>query len=86
VRIGKVAKQGCPLCQDTLEQVNQLACPACEVSVVDLQDEQGIRRAQELGVTSVPAVAVDGKLAGCCQGRGPRKEMLVQAGLGQAIN
>jgi predicted DsbA family dithiol-disulfide isomerase len=54
--------------------------------VVDLQDEQGIRRAQELGVTSVPAVAVDGKLAGCCQGRGPRKEMLVQAGLGQAIN
>ena len=43
------------------------------------------RRAQSLGVRSVPAVAIDGELAGCCAGRGPEEAALRAAGLGQAL-
>ena len=67
----EVFSAGCPLCNDTLEMVNRMACPSCEVTVVDMQDIKGATRARELGVTSVPAVAVNGELAGCCAGRGP---------------
>ena len=42
-------------------------------------------RARELGVKSVPAVAVNGKLASCCDGNGPDVASLQAAGLGQPI-
>lgn len=81
----EVFSAGCPLCKDTVELVNRLACRSCEVTVVDMQDIKGSTRALELGVASVPAVAVDGKLAGCCVGRGVDEATLRGAGLGQAI-
>jgi len=81
----EVFSAGCPLCKDTVELVNRLACPSCDVTVVDMQDITGASRALELGVKAVPAVAVDGKLAGCCLGRGVDAAALRAAGLGQAI-
>lgn len=81
----EVFSAGCPLCRETVEQVRQLACPSCEIEVVDMHGIAGLTRARELGVRSVPAVAVDGKLAGCCAGRGPDLETLQAAGLGQPI-
>ncbi len=42
-------------------------------------------RAKSLGVRSVPAVVVDGKLADCCAGRGPDDATLRQAGLARPI-
>ena len=42
-------------------------------------------RAKSLGVCSVPAVVIDGKLADCCSGRGPDEKVLRAAGLGQAL-
>jgi hypothetical protein len=39
-------------------------------SVLDLHDPQGAGRAKGLGIRSVPAVVIDGKLADCCTGRG----------------
>jgi hypothetical protein len=53
--------------------------------VLDMQDAQIARRAKDLGVRSVPAVAIDGKLASCCSGRGVDIQVLRDAGLGRAL-
>ena len=63
--------------------VRRLACPSCEVAVLDMKDPAVAARAKALGVRSVPAVAVDGQLAGCCAGRGPDEAALRAAGLGR---
>ncbi|MCK5193290.1 MAG: thioredoxin family protein [Desulfobulbaceae bacterium] len=81
----EVFSAGCPLCEDAVKLVNSLACPSCDVTVVDMKDIQGMTRARELGVKSVPAVAINGKLADCCAGRGPDEATLRGAGLGQPI-
>ncbi len=81
----EVFSAGCPLCKDTVEMVNRLACLSCDVTVVNMQEIQGATRARELGVKSVPAVAVNGKLADCCAGRGVDEATLRGAGLGRPI-
>ena len=81
----EVFSAGCPLCEETIKLVNSLACPSCDVSVVDMKDIQGATRARALGVKSVPAVAINGKLADCCAGRGPDEATLRGAGLGQPL-
>src|SRR6516165_10103619 len=43
------------------------------------------RRAKSLGIRSVPAVVIDGKLADCCAGRGVDETVLRAAGLGRAL-
>jgi glutaredoxin len=48
-----------------------------------MKEPEVARRAKALGVRSVPAVAIDGKLAGCCAGRGPDEEALRAEGLGR---
>lgn len=79
----EVFSAGCPLCKDTVELVNRLACPSCEVTVVNMHDIKGASRARELGVKSVPAVAINGKLSECCVGRGIDEATLRAAGVGQ---
>ncbi len=81
----EVFSAGCPVCEETIELVNRAACPSCEVSVLDMNDPQVGKRAKDLGIRSVPAVAVDGKLADCCAGRGPEEARLRAAGLGQPV-
>ena len=79
----EVFSAGCPACEETIELVNRIACPSCEVSVLDMNDEDVARRAKSLGIRSVPAVAINGKLADCCANRGPDEATLRAAGLGQ---
>ena len=43
-------------------------------------------RAKELGIQSVPAVVINGKLADCCADRGPDIGVLKAAGLGVALS
>lgn len=74
---------GCPACEETVQLVNRLACDACDVRLLDMRDAQVAARAKELGIRSVPAVLIDGELAGCCAGRGPEETTLRAAGLGQ---
>lgn len=81
----EVFSAGCPVCQETIEMVNRLACPSCEVSILNLNDPLVQTRAKDLGIRSVPAVVMDGKLAGCCAGRGPDEGTLRAAGLGQPL-
>lgn len=81
----EVFSAGCPACQDVVALVQSVACPSCEVSVLDMNDPKVASRAKGLGIHSVPAVLIDGKLADCCTGRGPQEATLRAAGLGQAI-
>lgn len=81
----EVFSAGCPACEETIELVKGMTCPSCDVTVHDMRDPAVAARARRLGVRSVPAVAVDGKLADCCSGRGPSESALRAAGIGQAI-
>ena len=47
-----------------------------------MSDSSNAKRAKELGIERVPAVVVNGKLADCCQVKGPTKEGLKAAGIG----
>ena len=79
----EVFSAGCPACSETVELVNRIACPSCEVSVLDMKDASVARRAKSLGIRSLPAVVIDGTLASCCAGPGPEEAALRDAGLGQ---
>jgi len=81
----EVFSAGCPACQETVSLVKRVACPSCDVSVLDMHDPKVAQRAKGLGIRSVPAVVIDGRLADCCQGRGPEESSLRAAGLGQTI-
>lgn len=76
---------GCPACTDTIAMVRRIACPSCEVTLLDMNDPSVAARAKQVGVKSVPAVLVDGKLAACCAGGGPDEASLRAAGIGQPV-
>ena len=79
----EVFSAGCPACAETIELVNRIACPSCEIGVLDMNQAAVAQRAEELGIRSVPAVVIDDKLADCCADRGPQEAVLRAAGLGQ---
>lgn len=81
----EIFSAGCPACEDTVQLVNRIACPSCEVSVLDMNEPGVASRAKSLGIRSVPAVVIDGKLADCCAGRGPDEPTLRASGVGQAL-
>ena len=76
----EVFTAGCPVCGPGVHLVREVAADRHEVVVHDLrQDAQAAERASALGVTTVPAVVVDGALLACCQNCGPTREDLVAA-------
>ncbi|GCB05254.1 glutaredoxin [Ralstonia sp. SET104] len=79
----EVFSAGCPACADVEALVKRLACPLCEIDVLDMRDIAVAERAKASGVRSVPAVVINGQLAGCCAGRGVDEASLRAAGLGQ---
>jgi len=81
----EVFSAGCPVCKETVDLVNRIKCDSCEVTVLDMHDPNVSDRAKALGIRSVPAVVVDGKIAHCCAGRGPDEAALRAAGVGQPI-
>jgi glutaredoxin 3 len=82
----EVFSAGCAACDDAVKLVESIACPSCDVTVLDMHDPNVASRAKSLGIQSVPAVVIDGKLAGCCSGRGPDEATLKAAGVGQPIS
>ena len=84
-RTVEVFSAGCPACQKTIDLINSIACPSCEVSALNMNDTNVAIRAKTLGIHSVPAVVIDGQLADCCVGGGFNEETLRVAGVGQAL-
>lgn len=86
--IVEVFTAGCPLCDETVKLVKNLACENCDVQIYDLREgcasNECREKATRYGIHRVPAVVVDGKLAECCQNQQPvTREALVLAGIGQ---
>jgi glutaredoxin 3 len=79
----EIFSAGCPACQEAIDLVNSIACPSCDVTVLDMRDTAVADRAKTLGVRSVPAVVIDGKLADCCSGQGISEDALRAEGIGQ---
>lgn len=82
----EIFSAGCPICEQTVEMVRRIACESCEIEVLDLSEESIARRAASLGIRSVPAVVVDGKLARCCEEGGVSEEALLASGIGQPLS
>jgi glutaredoxin len=81
----EVFSAGCAACTEAIEMIKRAACTSCEVIVHDMKSMEVARRAKSLGIRSVPAVVIDGKLASCCAGRGVDEAVLRAAGLGRPI-
>lgn len=79
----EIFSAGCPVCDETVRRIRAIACPSCAITVLDMNEPSVSARAAALGIRSLPAVAIDGKLADCCAGRGPDEATLRAAGLGR---
>lgn len=75
----EIFSAGCVTCKETIDMVKKLAGSESEVHVHDMHQHQVASRAKQHGIRSLPAVVVDGKLAGCCAGRGPDEHVLREA-------
>lgn len=80
----EVFSAGCAVCDEAVALVERVVCSSCEVTVHDMKDINAAKRAKTLGIRSVPAVVIDGKLAACCEGRGIDEAILRVAGLSRS--
>lgn len=78
----EVFSAGCAVCEDTIALINRIACPSCEVEILDMHQPDVAAKAKRYGIRGVPAVVVNGRLADCCAGRGPDEGTLRAAGIG----
>jgi glutaredoxin 3 len=78
----EIFSAGCPACESSVQLVKSIACPSCDVQVLDMNDPAVAAKAKEHGVRTVPAVVVDGQLASCCTGVGVQEDALRAAGVG----
>ena len=81
----EIFSAGCPACDEAIQMVKTIACPSCDVEVLDMHQEEVAQRAKQYGISSVPAVVIDGKLADCCAGRGVDESTLRAAGVGVSL-
>ena len=80
----EVFSAGCAFCNEVVDAVTRETDPSCEVIVRSTLDSRVLARAEELGIRSVPAVVIDGKVADGCTAR-EAVELLRDAGLGKAL-
>ena len=81
----QVFSAGCAACVEAIELVRDLACPSCDVEVLDMRQPGVAENAEALGIHRVPAVVIDGELAECCRNGGQIDvEVLQSMGLGRA--
>ena len=80
----EVFSAGCVACEETIQLVRSLVCASCEIEVHDMHKPDVAAKAKSYGVKTVPAIVINGKLAGCCSGRGVDAETLRREGVGLA--
>jgi len=81
----EIFSAGCPTCNEVVKQVKEIACESCEITVLDMHEGQVAERARSLGISSLPAVAIDGRVAGCCAHRGVDLDELKAEGIGTPL-
>ena len=75
----EIFSAGCPACEETIQLVNQVVCPQCDINIVDMNQAEGASRAKELGIHVVPTVVIDGALSPCCTHSGVNEAALKTA-------
>ena len=75
----EIFSAGCSTCHDTVELVRRIAGSNHDIEIHDMHQAHVTARAKQHGIRSLPSVVVDGKLAGCCAGRGPDEAILREA-------
>src|SRR5713101_2568734 len=71
----EIFSAGCATCKDTIEMVKKIAASDHDIHIHEMHHADTAARAKQLGIRSLPAVLVNGKLAGCCAGRGPNEHV-----------
>lgn len=78
---------GCPVCDRAVQLVKDTAGENCEITIHNLSEQCKSKicldKMEEYGVTSIPAVAVNGQLLNCCKNNEITKDDLVNAGIGK---
>ncbi len=74
----EIFSAGCPACDEAIQTVRRIACPSCETEVLDMHQPDVAARAKQLGISRVPAIIIDGTVAGCCAS-GPIDEQVLRA-------
>ena len=77
---------GCPVCSETVDLVKRIACNSCEVEVLDMHQANVAKRAGAYGISSVPSIVIDGKLANCCSTSGVNEQSLRAEGVGVPLS
>ncbi len=77
----EVFSAGCPVCEDAIAIV-ELFAGYGDVTVHDMRNPVVVAKAYRLGVRSLPAVVIDGRLVSC-EGGGVDEAALRAAGLGE---
>lgn len=81
----EVFTAGCALCDDTVNLVKEIACESCEVEVLDMREPNVAKKASDYGITAVPSVVINGKLAACCSAGGIKEQSLRTEGVGVSL-
>jgi hypothetical protein len=68
----EVFTEGCSSCEGAIAYGHELASSSrdYEVRVWDVKNADGSARVKELGITDLPAIAIDGEPLACCQVEG----------------
>ena len=78
----EIFSAGCPACDAAVETVRRIACPSCEVEVLDMHRPATAARAATLGISRVPAIVIDGAISNCCASGPVDDHVLRAAGVG----
>lgn len=82
----EVFTAGCPVCEPVVQLIKDTAGKDCEITIHNLSEQCEskicVTKMEEYGVKRLPAIAVDGKLLGCCKNIDITKTDLVNAGIG----
>ena len=84
-RVVEIYSAGCSVCLELIDLVNRIACSDCEVTVRDMKDLAVSDHAKQLGIRSVPAIVIDGKIADCCKSEEKTEAILRSLGIGQSL-
>ena len=82
----EIYSAGCPACESAIVSIRELACSSCSIDILDMNKAEVAARAKNLGIGSVPAVVIDGKLVNCGTSGGIDEVALKAAGLGQPLS
>ena len=75
----EIFSAGCSTCHGTVELLRRIAGSNHDIEIHHMHQAHVAARAKQHGIRSLPSVVVDGKLAGCCAGRGPDEAILREA-------